>query len=146
MTILVDTNVLLRLVQRNHGQYRAAINGVAQARLSGERLYVTPQNVAEFWAAATRPVGAANGLGLTAEAAAAEIGTIEQLFELAADDPAIYPIWKGLVVTHQVLGTQVYDARLVAAMLVLGIGRILTFNVADFSRYGVAVLHPADVT
>jgi predicted nucleic acid-binding protein len=146
LTILVDTNVLLRLAQPNHGQYRAAINGVTQARLSGERLYVTPQNIAEFWAAATRPVGAANGLGLTAEAAAAEIGTIEQLFELAADDPAIYPIWKGLVVTHQVLGTQVYDARLVAAMLVHGIGRILTFNVADFSRYGVAVLHPADVT
>jgi len=27
-------------------------------------------------------------------------------------------------------------------MLVHGIYRILTFNVADFSRYGVAVLHP----
>jgi len=26
-----------------------------------------------------------------------------------------------------------------------GIDRILTFNVADFSRYGVAVLHPAAV-
>jgi len=146
LTILVDTNVLLRLAQRNHGQSRAAINGVTRARLSGELLYVTPQNVAEFWAVATRPIGAANGLGLTAEAAAAEIGTIERLFELAPDDPAIYPIWKGLVVTHQVLGTQVYDARLVAAMLVHGIGRILTFNVADFSRYGVAVLHPADAS
>jgi predicted nucleic acid-binding protein len=42
-----------------------------------------------------------------------------------------------------VLGTQLYDARLVAAMLAHGIDRILTFNVADFSRYGVAVLHPA---
>jgi hypothetical protein len=94
---------------------------------------------------ATRPTGTANGLGLTAEAARTEIGTIEQPFELAADDPAIYPIWKGLIVTHRVLGTQVCDARLVAAMLVHGIGRILTFNVTDFSRYGVAVLHPAEV-
>ena len=92
---------------------------------------------------ATRPVGSANGLGLSAAAVAAEIATIERLFELAADDPAIYPIWKGLVVTHRVLGTQIYDARLVAAMLAHGIDRILTFNVADFSRYGVAVLHPA---
>ena len=145
MSILVDTNVLLRLAQRNHEQYRTAISGVARARLSSGPLYVTPQNVAEFWVAATRPIGATNGLGLTAEAAAAEIGTIERLFELAADDPAIFPIWKGLVVTHRVLGTQVHDARLVAAMLVHGIGGILTFNVADFSRYGVAVLHPADV-
>jgi predicted nucleic acid-binding protein len=143
VSVLVDTNVLLRLAQPNHGQYRAATDGVARARLAGEALYVTPQNITEFWAAATRPVGAANGLGLTAAAVAAEIATIERLFELAADDPEIYPIWKGLVITHRVLGTQVYDARLVAAMLAHGIDRILTFNVADFSRYGVTVLHPA---
>ena len=143
MSVLVDTNVMLRLAQPNHRQYRAAIDSVARARLAGEALYVTPQNIAEFWAAATRPVGAANGLGLTTAAVAAEIGTIERLFQLAADDPAIYSTWKGLVVTHRVLGTQVYDARLVAAMLVHGISHILTFNVADFSRYRVAVLHPA---
>jgi predicted nucleic acid-binding protein len=143
VSVLVDTNVLLRLAQPKHRQYPAASDGITRVRLAGETLYVTPQNIAEFWAAATRPVGAANGLGLSAAAVAAEIATIERLFELAADDPAIYPIWKGLVVTHRVLGTQVYDARLVAAMLVHGIDRILTFNVADFSRYGVAVLHPA---
>ena len=145
MSVLLDTNVLLRLAQPHHRQYRAATGGVARARLAGEALSVTPQNIAEFWAVATRPVGAANGLGLTAAAAAAEIATIEQMFELAADDPEIYPIWKGLVVTHRVLGAQVYDARLVAAMLAHGIDRILTFNVADFSRYGVTVVHPAAV-
>ena len=144
MTILVDTNVLLRLAQPNHGQYTAAINGIARARRAGEALYITPQNVAEFWAVATRPIGAANGLGLTGETARTEIDKIERLFQLAADDPGIYPIWKGLIVTHRVLGAQVYDARLVAAMLVHGIGRILTFNITDFSRYGVAVLHPAE--
>ena len=145
MSVLLDTNVLLRLAQPHHRQYRAATGGVARARLAGEALSVTPQHIADFWAVATRPVGAANGLGLTAAAAAAEIATIEQMFELAADDPEIYPIWKGLVVTHRVLGAQVYDARLVAAMLAHGIDRILTFNVADFSRYGVTVLHPAAV-
>jgi len=143
VSVLVDTNLLLRLAQPNHGQYRVATDGVARVRVAGEALYVTPQNIAEFWAVATRPVGAANGLGLSPAAVAAEIGTIERLFQLAAEDAAIYPTWKGLVVTHRVLGLQVYDARLVAAMLVHGIDRILTFNVADFSRYGIAVLHPA---
>jgi predicted nucleic acid-binding protein len=145
VSVLVDTNVLLRLAQAKHGQYRAAIDCVSRARFAGETLYVMPQNLAEFWAVATRPAGAANGLGLTTAAVAIEIATIERLFQLAVDDPAIYPIWKGLVVTHRVLGAKVHDARLVAAMLVLGIGRILTFNVADFSRYGVAVLNPAAV-
>ena len=86
MSVLVDTNVLLRPAQPNHRQYRAATDSVARARFAGEALYVTPQNIAEFWAAATRPVGAANGLGLTTAAVAAEIGTIERLFQLAADD------------------------------------------------------------
>ena len=143
MSVLVDTNVLLRLAQPNHQQHESAVDGITRARLAGETLYITPQNIAEFWAAATRPVGAANGLGLPAATAAAEVATIEQLFQLAADDPAIYAMWKGLIVTHQVLGTQVYDARLVAVMLVHGIDSILTFNVADFARYGIGVLHPA---
>ena len=143
MSVLIDTNVLLRLAQPKHDQYQVALSGVARARLAGETLYVTPQNIAEFWAVATRPAGAHNGLGLTVAAAAAQIDTIERLFQLKADDPSIYPVWKGVVITHRVSGTQVYDARLVAAMLVHGIGSIMTFNVADFSRYEVAALHPA---
>jgi hypothetical protein len=41
--------------------------------------------------------------------------------------------------THGVIGSQVYDARLVAAMTVHGVGRILTFNAADFSRYPIEI-------
>jgi len=40
----------------------------------------------------------------------------------------------------------VHDARLAAAMLVHGIGHILTLNVADFSRYsGLTAVHPSSV-
>jgi predicted nucleic acid-binding protein len=42
-----------------------------------------------------------------------------------------------------VLGTKVHDARLVAAMNVHGIERILTFNTGDFARYGIEVLLPS---
>ena len=34
-------------------------------------------------------------------------------------------------------GAKVHDTRLVAAMNVHGVGRILTFNANDFTRYGV---------
>jgi len=37
----------------------------------------------------------------------------------------------------------VHDARLVAAMNVHGVRRILTFNTADFIGLGVEVVHPA---
>jgi hypothetical protein len=51
-----------------------------------------------------------------------------------------------LVVKHSVLGAKVHDTRLVAAMNVHDVGRILTFNVGDFARYGIEVLHPSSVS
>jgi predicted nucleic acid-binding protein len=144
LSVLVDTNVLLRRLEPRHPHYRDAVAGTERLILSGEAVHVSAQNIAEFWAAATRATGQ-NGLGLDAAAAAAAVDRIEQTFALLPDDPEIYGSWKRLVLLHRVVGNRVYDARLVAVMLVHGIGRILTFNVADFTRYGVAVMHPSAV-
>ena len=58
----------------------------------------------------------------------------------------IYVEWLSLIVLHSVCGVKVYDARLVAAMSVHGVTRLLTFNVEDFTRYGnIEVLLPKDV-
>jgi predicted nucleic acid-binding protein len=62
------------------------------------------------------------------------------------DHPALYDHRKRLVQTHGVIGNQVYDARLAAAMIVHRIGRILTFNAGDFARYGIEVIHPSTVS
>jgi len=41
-------------------------------------------------------------------------------------------------------GVQAHDARLVAAMNVYGVSRILTFNAQDFTRYqDMEVIRPA---
>ncbi len=51
-----------------------------------------------------------------------------------------------LLVAHGVSGVQVHDARLVAAMHVHGVGRILTFNAKDIARFtDVEALLPRDV-
>jgi predicted nucleic acid-binding protein len=54
---------------------------------------------------------------------------------LLPDIPAIHEEWRKLLVMHNVSGVQVHDARLVAAMRVYGVKRILTFNHRDFARY-----------
>ena len=43
------------------------------------------------------------------------------------------------------IGLGVFDARLVAAMQIHRLDRILTFNITDFARYGVSVLDPKAV-
>jgi predicted nucleic acid-binding protein len=145
VSVLVDTNVLLRQFEPEHAHHRSAVDSVTRLLLSGEPVHVTAQNIAEFWAAATRSP-AQNGLGLAVTVVAAALDQIERVFVLLPDELAIYAVWKRLVTMHGVIGNQVYDARLVAVMRVHGVDRILTFNAADFARYGIDVLHPSAVS
>jgi predicted nucleic acid-binding protein len=144
MTVLVDTNILLRLVQPNHAHHKAAFESVARLLDAGETVCFTPQNIAEFWNVMTRPV-ASNGLGFSTSQTAAEVGQIEALLTLLPDTPAIYDEWKRLVVKHGVQGVQVHDTRLVAAMNIHGVAQLLTFDTGDFTRFGIALLHPSSV-
>ncbi len=144
MSVLVDTNVLLRRVQRSHPSHAIAVESVGRLLATGEPVYFTLQNVAEFWNVATRPASH-NGLGFSSSVALAEVANIEEDLELLPDIPAIYAEWKTLVVRHGVVGVKVHDARLVAAMNVHGVRRLLTFNADDFTRYGIEVVQPAAV-
>jgi predicted nucleic acid-binding protein len=109
----------------------------------GEKLYVTPQNLMEFWNVYTRPLEK-NGLGRTPVEAAAEVNRLKMLFVLLPDSPAIYPEWERLVIAHAVRGVNVHDAKLAAAMLTQGLTHILTFNTSDFARYpGITAVHPS---
>jgi predicted nucleic acid-binding protein len=144
MSVLVDTNVLLRRTQPDHPSHTAAVESVARLLSAGETVYCTPQNIAEFWNVATRPTEN-NGLGFSAAMAWGEVTNIERALTLLPDSPAAHDEWKRLVIEHGVLGAKVYDARLVAAMNVHGVTRILTFNTADFARYPIEAINPATV-
>jgi predicted nucleic acid-binding protein len=109
---------------------------------AGESVCFTSQTIAEFWNVATRPAER-NGLGFSLDATLAEVNVIEQTLALLEDSVAIYKEWRRLVVRHRVLGVKVHDTRLVAAMNVHGVGRILTFNTSDFARFAVEAVHPA---
>lgn len=145
MNVLLDTNILARMAEPGHPQ-RPLVEGAAN-RLhgNGDVLCLVPQSLYELWVVATRPV-AQNGLGLTPLQAETELSRVEGLFLLLDDGADIYPQWRGLVTTHQVIGKSAHDARLVAAMTVHGLTHILTFNTADFARYpGITALDPAVV-
>ena len=71
-----------------------------------------------------------------------EMVGFKQLFTLLPEEP-MQAEWERLVAMYRVSGKNSHDARLVAAMVVHGVGSILTFNVQDFVRYdGITVLDP----
>jgi hypothetical protein len=93
----------------------------------------------------TRPI-ARNGFGLAVTEAEREVRAIEAGMIFLPDNEAIYQEWRRIAVQHAVLGVQVHDARLVAAMRIHGVRHILTLNVGDFSRYsGITVAHPSSI-
>jgi predicted nucleic acid-binding protein len=145
MSVLLDSNILTRLAQHTHPMHATSRDAVAALRQGGDMVFIVPQNHYEFWGVATRPI-AANGLGLTAPEADAELTRLEALFPLLPETPIVLAEWRRLVVANNVLGKNAHDARLVAAMVVHGLTRLLTFNVADFIRFpGITVLDPNTV-
>lgn len=145
MRVLVDTNVLLRIIQPNHPLSSLAAQSVSRLIRQGDGVFFCSQNIAEFWNVATRPLDR-NGVGLSNEEVLQEISSVETLLTLLPDTPAIYTTWKTIVRDYKVQSVKVYDARLVALMNVYAIEGILTFNDADFRRYtAITPIHPATI-
>jgi predicted nucleic acid-binding protein len=143
MRVLVDTNILLRRVNRKDPSYSDARRALNVLRDRGDQLCIFPQIVVEFWSVCTRPVQR-NGLGVSAAIADRITTRIEAIFDMLPDTPDAYAVWRVLVKLHGVSGLKVYDARLVASARVHGIGSILTFNDADFRRFpDIEAVHPS---
>ncbi len=146
MHCLLDTNVLLRGLDRNHPMYRVVRRAIITLRRQNNRLFLTAQNLIEFWAVATRPVDS-NGLGMSIQWSAAQLFRMKRFFPILPDTADVFAEWERLVIQQQVSGKKVHDARLVASMNVHGVTHILTFNDSDFSRYpGIIIISPQSPT
>jgi predicted nucleic acid-binding protein len=139
---LLDSNVLIRWVQSRDPDYALVESALDALARRGAILCYTSQNLGEFWNACTRPADR-NGYGLTPQETDRRARLFESRLRLLPDSLAVHQEWRKLLVSHNISGVQVHDARLVAAMRVQGVRRILTFNDRDFARYpGIEAVHP----
>jgi predicted nucleic acid-binding protein len=144
MSFLINTNVLLRSIQNNHPMHEASVYAI-QSLLQQEEISIVCQNLIEFWAVATRPINA-NGLGLDVVTTTHKLAQLKTFFTLQPDTPDIFFEWEKLVFKYQVVGKQVHDTRLVAAMIAHRITHLLTFNVDDFKRFSeIEVVDPRNI-
>lgn len=143
---LIDTNILLRLVQSDSPEHAMVRQCVDLLWEQGAELLFTSQNLAEFWNVCTRPIEK-NGFGFSIEQTYECASPIQSRLSFAPDSAATHQEWLKIVYEERVSGVQVHDARLVAAMHVHRISHLLTLNVADFRRYGkIVVMHPQSIT
>lgn len=145
MKTLLDTNILARYLEAGATQHQAAVESVAVLRERGHEICLVPQNLYELWVVCTRPVGQ-NGFGMTSQQAESELVRLKKVCLFLDDNPQLFVEWEQLVTRHQVIGKNGHDARLVAAMKIHAIPRLLTFNEQDFKRYpDIEVLTPGAV-
>lgn len=138
----VDSNILLRWAQPSDPSFATVVAAVERLEQSKAIPSYVSQNLGEFWNALTRPANK-NGYGRLPEEADALARVIETKFRLLPDSLAVHLEWRRLLTDYRISGVQVHDARLVAAMHVHGVKRILTFNIRDFERYtDIEAIHP----
>lgn len=149
MTFLLDTGVILRLADETDLLHQNVGDAVNALIIRGRDLFITTQNIAEFWNVATRPKEN-NGKALPPEAVARLFDeTIAPACGILTESRKTPDEFKRLLVQYNVTGKQVHDARLVAVMLSWKIEHILTLNPRNFRRFeaeGISVIEPAAIS
>ncbi|HEX2474294.1 MAG TPA: PIN domain-containing protein [Lacipirellulaceae bacterium] len=148
MSVLLDTGILLRLINESdplHADIELAVNALIFRR---EDLLITTQNITELWNVASRPT-ANNGLALSSTAIAKLYDDmIEPVCAVLIETKFLPVVLRRLLIQYNAIGKQVHDARLVAMMLVWQVDSILTLNDRDFRRYepeGITIVTPASL-
>lgn len=132
MTVLLDTNILLRWIQPAHPHHPSAVRAQTALEDAGHGCAISSQSVYEFLAVATRPVDA-RGLGMDHAAADAKLRALTATLDVFYDSQAIADEVRRMVVALKITGKPIHDARLVATLRVHGLDALLTFNSKDFS-------------
>lgn len=97
MGFLIDTNIFLRLAERNNDLREPVTTAIALLRSKNEELCSTPQIISEFWNVCTRPNSTRGGLELDMDRTERKVILIEKHFRLLPDNLLTYNEWRRLV-------------------------------------------------
>ena len=132
--MFVDTNVFVEAKVVEAPNHDVAKTVMDRAQADGEAITLSRQILREYLATLTR----ANTwrVPLALEEVLADLDRMERAFLVLEDGPSVTESLVALCRAVPVGGRQIHDANIVATMLAHGERRLLTFNTADFRRYG----------
>ena len=132
--MFVDANVLVNARALGAPDHDSAIARLNRALDGGESISISRQILREYLAVLTRPQ--TWRVAVTREEALDDVDRMSRAFSLLEDGPEVTETLVTLCREVPVGGRQIHDANIVATMLTRGERRLLTFNTADFRRFG----------
>ena len=132
--MFIDTNVLVKSRIATAPDHDIAWHTLERAYRRLEPLRISRQVIREYLAVITRPQPWP--MALTRREAVEDVSRLMGSFEILEDGPLVTELLVALCREVPIGGRQIHDANIVATMLAHGENRLLTFNTADFHRYG----------
>jgi predicted nucleic acid-binding protein len=141
--VFVDTNVLVYANVTSAPAHKSALETLTRFHRSGAPLWISRQVIREYVATLTRPQTFAIPDLATV---IADVRFLLQHFHVADDTAAVTDHLLTLNQEVTVGGKQVHDANIVATMQANGVHLLLTFNAADFTRFGerITLVNPEE--
>ena len=136
--IFVDTNVLVYATQGTAPWHVEANQTLTALHTAGAELWISRQVLREYLATLSRPQ--TFSVPLPIGVLVADVKQFETLFTIAEDGPGVTAHLLRLLMAVARGGKQIHDANIVATMLTHGIQKLLTHNVADFSRFASQII------
>lgn len=132
---VLDANVLVYSIDAAAPQHATARILIDSARDASVTLYVTSQILCEFYSIITNSRRVTSPLS-----SAAALDILSTLLALPGLHVLPLPVsavagWMTLLQRRPVIGANIYDLQIVAAMQANGIQRIYTFNSSDFLAF-----------
>jgi predicted nucleic acid-binding protein len=131
--VFVDANVLIYSRVALSPLHAVALQSLNDLSTAGHALWTSRQVLREYLAATTRPGTLTPPVPIAA--LVADVQAFEARFQIAEDGAAVTAELLKLITAIPCAGKQIHDANIVATMLAAGIAKLLTHNVADFSRF-----------
>ena len=135
--MFIDTNVLVKSRVAGAPDHDAARAALERALRDPEPTRISRQVIREYLAVVTRPQ--IWPVPITREDALGDVSRLIGSFEILEDGPVVTEHLVALCREVHVGGRQLHDANIVATMLAYGERRLLTFNDADFRRFGDSI-------
>ena len=132
--MFVDTNVFVYSRTTRSPEHQVARETLERVVRSGESLRISRQIMREYLAVVTRHQS--RPIDISPEEALNDVTRMASQFEILEDGPIVTATLIALCRDVAVGGSQIHEANIVATMLAHGERRLLTFNVADFRRFG----------